>query len=41
MKRRNLNLRNANDLIIAAVIFVAVVGVAFFYNYIKQEEHAA
>ena len=37
MKRRGLNLRNANDLIIAAVIFVAVVGVAFFYNYIKQE----
>ena len=32
-----LNLRNAKDLIIAAVIFVAVVGVAFFYNYIKQE----
>ena len=32
-----LNLRNAKDLIIAAGIFVAIVGVAFFYNYIKQE----
>ena len=30
MKRRGLNLRNAKDLIIAAVIFVAIVGVAFF-----------
>ena len=40
MKRRNLNLSNANDLIIAAVIFVAIVGVAFFYNYIKQEDSA-
>ena len=30
MKRRELNLRNANDLIIAAGIFVAIVGVAFF-----------
>ena len=29
MKRRGLNLRNAKDLIIAAVIFVAIVGVAF------------
>ena len=38
MKRRGLNLRNAKDLIIAAVIFVAIVGVAFFYNYIKQED---
>lgn len=37
MKRRGLNLRNAKDLIIAAGIFVAIVGVAFFYNYIKQE----
>lgn len=36
MKRRGLNLRNAKDLIIAAGIFVAIVGVAFFYNYIKQ-----
>ena len=29
MKRRGLNLRNAKDLIIAAVIFGAIVGVAF------------
>ena len=33
-----LKLRNARDLIIAAGIFVAIVGVAFFYNYIKQED---
>ncbi len=30
IKRRGLNLRNAKDLIIAAGIFVAIVGVAFF-----------
>ena len=30
IKRRGINLRNAKDLIIAAGIFVAIVGVAFF-----------
>lgn len=29
-RHKGLNLRNAKDLIIAAVIFVAIVGVAFF-----------
>ena len=38
MKRTGLNLRNAKDLIIAEGIFVAIIGVAFFYNYIKQED---
>ena len=30
IKRKGLNLKNAKDLIIAAGIFVAIVGVAFF-----------
>ena len=37
MKRRGLNLRNAKDLIIAAVILGAIVGVAFLLPRRSQE----